>query len=31
MLKLPSSELINESEEYEVEEILEKQCKKDEL
>jgi len=31
MLKLPSSELINESEEYEVEEILEKQHRKDEL
>jgi len=31
MLKLPSSELIDESEEYEVEKILEKQCKKDEL
>ena len=31
MLKLPSSELINESEEYEVEEILEKQHRKGEL
>jgi len=31
MLKLPLSELIDESEEYEVEEILEKQCRKDEL
>ncbi len=28
---LPSSELINEKEEYEVEEILRKQCRKDEL
>jgi len=31
MLKLPSSELINESEEYEVEKILEKQHRKGEL
>jgi len=28
---LPSSELINEKEEYKVEEILEKQCRKGEL
>jgi len=28
---LPPSKLINEKEEYEVEEILEKQCRKDKL
>jgi len=31
MQVLPSSKLINEKEEYEIEEILKKQCRKDEL